>query len=116
MIHLDIPEEAFWGALGFCFVVGVTSFVRFIRWQGIVLTKKEHADICTSNQVQAKKDIGNIVKMLEDQNTESGSWRTGFNDKMDKVTTDLANLKTDVRVVQALQSNAPTQINVTKGS
>lgn len=93
MIKFELPDEAFWAAVGTVVLIGGASFIRFIRWQGDVLTKKEHARICGEGQTA-------IINMLKDQNRTTSEFRQQSSAKMDVVASDVGQLKTDVAVLK----------------
>lgn len=97
-MHIDLPLEAFWAAMGFLFVITIGSLLHFVAWKGGVLTKKMHDTICEKNQKV-------IVKMLEDQNAVRASNHLENRTDITAIKTDVGQLKSDVRVLQVLQSN-----------
>lgn len=109
MIKVEIPDEAFWAAIGFCIVVSVTSGIRFLRWQKDVMTKKDHTAICVVNQTQIKDNQTRVIEILEQQDRASSEYRDQSNKKMDVIVGDVAALKTDVAVLKATQP----QIHIT---
>lgn len=97
-MDVDIPIEAFWAALGFLVVTGVTALIWFIKWQSSVLTVERHEVICTDAQ-------NRVVEMLKDQNTVRAANHLENQTDIKAIRTDVGELKSDVRVLQALQGN-----------
>jgi hypothetical protein len=115
--RFELPEEAVWPVVGWLLLMAVNTYRRWQKdrvanavWKTELLTKTEHTLICTENQKALKEQQVTVIKMLEEQNTSSNTFRTDVVQKIDSVKSDVGMLKTDVAVLKATQPT--TQVNV----
>jgi hypothetical protein len=101
MKHFDIPDEAVWGALGWLFLTLLNSVRRWQKdrvenavWRTSLLTKTEHAQICSVNQSEIKSTLEKIDGKLDEQNTTMAT-----NHKENR--TDIVALAKSVAVLEA---------------
>lgn len=105
MIKIEIPDEAFWAAIGFCILLTAGSVIRFVKWQGEVLTKDKHDEICSKNHAAAKESYDKVLKKLDAQDVTMATNHTQNTGTMTQLAGDIGVLKTDVAVLKTKEES-----------
>jgi hypothetical protein len=117
MMHLDIPPEEFWTAIGVLLVALAGFAVWFIKWSTQVLTFDAHKKICVEQQNTTKEKLTELKDILEGQNRSSDEWRIGVGIDIKNLTTNVASITTKVAVLEERSTHPASQVNIgtTKG-